>query len=157
MARPRHADMMKMRVVPILVCAALASALSGCGSGQTAGKEQSKAAASQTPLSGTWAVKTLVDADGQSVLAARYADKVHLTFTNGMMSGDSGCNDLGGPYTQDGADLAFSPEMMTTLVGCKDEPPLMTRLLDVRHLGGAGDVRYLLDADEAKIAELHRR
>jgi len=156
MAHPRHADMMKMRATHILVCVAMASALSGCGSGQTAGKEQSKAAASQPPLSGTWAVKTLVDADGQSVLAARYADRVQLTFSNGTMSGDSGCNDLGGPYTQDGADLVFSPEMMTTLVGCKGEPPLMTRLLAVRHLSGAGDVRYLLDAADAKIAELHR-
>lgn len=150
---------MNLRPIPILLCAVLASALSGCAAEQAAEKGQSaqaqQDAAAQTPLSGAWAVTALVDTDGKSVLTGRYSDELQVTFANGKVSGDSGCNDIFGTYTQDGADLVFSPDLGSSLVGCH-EPPLLKRLLDVRHLSGAGDERYLLGADDTTIVELRR-
>ena len=79
-----------------------------------------------------------------------------MTFTKGEMSGDSGCNSVFGTYEQDGDDLTFPPRQLgSTLVGC-DEPPLVRRLLDVRHLSGSGDVRYLHAGNWMIIVELRR-
>ncbi len=110
-------------------------------------------------LNGTWAVRGLVGPDGGSVLVGPYAGKLEMTFKDGEMSGNSGCNTVFGTYEQDreeGGNLVFPRRQLgSTLVGC-DEPPLVTRLLDVRHVSGTGDVRYLHAANWMIIAELQR-
>jgi len=112
------------------------------------------------PLTGTWTVRALVGATGQSVLPVPYAHKVKMTFKDGGMTGTTGCNDVFGTYEQGGdrgQNLVFPrAQLGSTLVGC-DEPPLVTRLLDVRHVSGSGDVRYLHAANWMIVAELRRR
>lgn len=106
-------------------------------------------------------MRALVGRDGQSVLPGPYADKVRMTFQNGEMTGTTGCNDVGGPYEQSGnqgQDLVFPrAQLGSTLALCRDDPPLVTRLLEVRHVSGSGDVRYLHAANWMIVAELRRR
>lgn len=171
---PRHTDVMALRIGIVLSCVALASPMSGCaaeksGEGTEApqaqvnveGAEQSterrpSPSTTEPTLRGTWAVRALVGSQGESVLGGPYARKLEMTFTDGEMSGNSGCNTIFGPYEQNGQDLTFPPRRLgSTLVGC-DEPPLLRRLLDVRHLSGSGDVRYLHADNWMIVAELHR-
>lgn len=115
---------------------------------------------SSTALNGTWTVRSLVGANGQSVLTNSYAHKVLMTFKNGKMTGTTGCNGVFGTYRQSGEqgqDFVFSrTQLGSTRVKCSDEPPLVTRLLAVRHASGSGDVRYLHAANWMIIAELRR-
>lgn len=110
-------------------------------------------------LNGTWTVHSLIGPDGRSVLPASYAHKVEMTFKDGQMTGTTGCNDVFGTYEQSGDRGLVFPraQLGSTLVGCGDEPPLITRLLDVRHVSGSGEVRYLHAASWMIVAELRRR
>lgn len=155
--------------------AALASVVNGCSAEKSVeanhapheqvnvqGAQQSaeRPTASNSPavtLSGTWAVQALIGPQGKSVLVGPYAREREMTFTNGEMSGSSGCNSVFGTYEQDGKDLTFPPQQLgSTLVGC-DEPPLVRRLRDVRHVSGSGEVRYLHADNGMIVAELRRR
>lgn len=111
-----------------------------------------------TSLDGDWTVRALVGTSGQSVLSASAIDKMKLTFARGDMTGTTVCNSVWGTYEQGGAqDLRFFNEKLgTTLVACRDEPPLTSRLLDVRHVSGSSDVRYLHAENWMIIAELRR-
>ena len=141
------------RIPLLLTGLVLASALSGCAGQSSDGPPSSTPKPS---LSGTWVVTALVGSDGKSLLTGPFADRLRMTFTDGQMSGNSGCNSIFGPYRLDGDDLIFTyGQMGTTLVGC-DEPPLLQRLREVRHLSGEGDVRYLQSASRATIVELRR-
>lgn len=114
-----------------------------------------------TSLNGTWRVLALIGSNGQSVLPASYAHEVKLTLHDGKMTGTTGCNDVFGVYKQsgeDGQDLVFPRTPLgSTLVGCRDEPPLIARLLEVRHVSGSGNVRSLHADNWMIIAELRRR
>jgi len=105
-------------------------------------------------------VRALVGANGESVLPDSAGDEVRLTFANGQISGSTGCNSVFGTYKQsgtDGADLRFPREDLgSTLVGCTDEPPLIARLLAVRHVSGSPGVRYLHAEDWMIVVELRR-
>lgn len=165
---------MGLRIGVILSCAALVSAANGCaaerpvesshapqGSVIVQGAEPpaERPTASKSPeptLSGTWAVHALVGPQGKSELVGPYADELEMTFRNGDMSGSSGCNSVFGTYKQDGGDLTFRPRQLgSTLVGC-NEPPLLRRLLDVRHLSGSGDARFLHAGNWMIVVELRR-
>jgi len=119
----------------------------------------SAAPTSETSLEGDWIVRALVGTDGQSVLPASARDRVKLTFAHGAMTGTTGCNSVFGSYEQGGAqgqDLRFPGERLgSTLVAC-EEPPLIPRLLDVRHVSGSAGVRYLQAENWIVIAELRR-
>lgn len=116
---------------------------------------------SPTALDGIWAVQALVGPDGQSKLEGPLADKVEMTFKDGEVSATTGCNEVFGTYDQSGdqgQDLVFPrAQLGSTLVACSDEPPLVPRLLDVRHVSGSDDVRYLHADDWLIVAELRRR
>ena len=108
-------------------------------------------------LDGTWTVVGLVGPNGESVLPDAYQGKVTLTFDHGQLSGSTGCNDVFGTYVQTGRDLVFpAADLGSTLVGCGDEPPLVSRLLDVRHISGSGDVRRLHADNWMILVVLHR-
>lgn len=54
-------------------------------------------------------------------------------------------------------DLRFPREQLgSTLVSCTDEPPLVSRLLNVRHVSGSAGVRYLHAENWMIVAELRR-
>ena len=110
-------------------------------------------------LNGSWTVRALVGSGGQSVLPASYAHKVEMTFKDGELTGTTGCNDVFGTYEQSGDRGLVFPraQLGSTQVGCGDEPPLLTRLLDVRHVSGSGDVRSLHAANWMIVAQLRRR
>lgn len=129
----------------------------------TSASPSSPTASDSTPitdLQGTWIVRGLVDADGESVLVASPKGKVRLTFADGKVTGTTGCNDISGTYKQrgeDGTDLRFPRKQLgSTLAACANEPPLLSRLLDVRHVSGIPRVRYLHAEDGMIIAELRR-
>lgn len=111
-------------------------------------------------LDGRWVVVQLFGADGQPLLSASSTSEVELTFDHGQLSGTTGCNDIFGRYAQSGdlgEDIAFQRNALgSTQVGCSDEPPLVRRLLDVRHVTVAGDGRDLTDAAGVTVATLDR-
>jgi heat shock protein HslJ len=113
-----------------------------------------------TDLQGTWTVRSLIGANGESVLPPSARGDVRLTFASGKLTGTTGCNSVFGTYEQDGEngqDLRFPRDQLgSTLVGCTNEPPLISRLLDVRHVSGSNGARYLLAKDGSVVAELRR-
>jgi heat shock protein HslJ len=123
----------------------------------------SEAATATEPvdLEGTWRVRALVGSDGHSVLPKRYRGKVVMTFDDGKLTATTGCNDVFGSYRQSGAaggDLIFPHgDLGSTLVGCSDEPPLVSRLVNVRHVSIAGDTMTLHAADGTTLVDLRRR
>lgn len=117
------------------------------------------ASSASTALNGTWTVRALLDPDGHSAIGSLYVHKVRMTFDDGEMTGDTGCNSISGTYRQSGdrgQGLLFSRGLGSTLVGCRDEPPLVRRLLDVRSVSGSGDIRVLHDEGGKVVAELQR-
>ena len=112
-----------------------------------------------TSLEGDWIVRALVGTDGQSLLPKTAAGRVTLTFAHGAMTGTTWCNSVFGTYEQGGTqdqDLRFPHEKLgSTAVGCS-EPPLLARLLDVRHVSGSAGVRYLHAENWMIVVELRR-
>lgn len=123
-------------------------------------RSTSAAPTNDTNLDGEWIVRALVGTDGQSVLPASAGERLRMTFAHGAMTGNTGCNSVFGSYEQSraqGQDLRFpSDKLGTTLVACKDEAPLISRLLDVRHVSGSADARLLYAENWMIIAELRR-
>lgn len=97
---------------------------------------------------------------GQSVLTNSARGKVRLTFADGGVTGTTGCNSVFGTYEQSGdkgQDLRFPRKGLgSTLVGCSDEAPLVSRLLQVRHVSGSAGIRTLLAANWLIIVQLRR-
>lgn len=110
-------------------------------------------------VEGTWSVRALNWVDGSSLLTPSTQGVVTMTFSRGLMTGETGCNSVWSDYTQsgsDGQDLKFSPQNVGgTSVACAGEPQLTQRLLAVRHVTGTADVRFLQDENGTMVAELH--
>lgn len=174
LVRTRHARRRRAVLLAAAVSAAVVAVVGGTavlsGPGSSPQRDLGPADTSVSPspttesstsgtLNGTWTVRALVGPDGQSVLSSSYDHTVEMTFKDGEMTGTTGCNDVFGTYEQSGdRGLVFPrPQLGSTLVGCGDEPPLITRLLDVRHVSGSGAVRYLHADNWMIIAELRRR
>ncbi|HEX6373318.1 MAG TPA: META domain-containing protein [Longimicrobium sp.] len=70
------------------------------------------------PLAGTsW---ELAELNGQPAASASGVGALTLVFgADGRASGNGGCNQFGGPYTQDGAALRFGP-LVSTRRACVD-------------------------------------
>ena len=114
-----------------------------------------------TQLDGTWIVTALAGTEPTpSVLSGYFEGRVLLTFDNGRVVGQTGCNEIGAGYEQSGdlgQDITFTGGSSSE-VACPDgEPPLLDRLSTVRYVSGAGDRRYLLKEDDQVIFELRRR
>ncbi|MFT4262612.1 MAG: META domain-containing protein [Nocardioides sp.] len=102
-------------------------------------------------VEGTWIVEAVFDDAGGSV-PLRSTRPARLVFAGGRMLGDTGCNDISSSYEQRGAagtDLVFG-DIRSTLVGCADEPPLASRLADVRHATTRGDGTLSLGGEDGK-------
>jgi heat shock protein HslJ len=111
-------------------------------------------------VEGTWTVDALVGKNGQSVLPDSARNELRLTLSDGKLTGTTGCNSVFGTYERggdDGRDLHFPhPDLGSTTKDCADEPPLVSRLLDVRHVSGSGAVRQLHAENWMIIAVLRR-
>ncbi|MFL6158516.1 MAG: META domain-containing protein [Marmoricola sp.] len=111
-------------------------------------------------LEGDWQVTALVGDDGSSVLKGRYAKKLRLKFSAGRMTGTTGCNSIFAGYTRSGAsgsDLTFSYDYGSTTAYCRDDEAdvkLRDLLQEVRHVGEADGVIYLMAENGATIAAL---
>jgi heat shock protein HslJ len=144
---------MNMRAVVLVLCGVTACTLSACADDQPVVEP----APTPAPLVGSWDVVGLKGSDGASVLTGQFADDLQLSFADNAMTGVSGCNDIFGEYTQSGADVVFMRDALgTTLVGCH-EPPLLSRLMEVRQVSGSGETRSLRAEDGSVIVDLRRR
>lgn len=118
------------------------------------------ARAGATDLTGPWRVVALNGRNGRTLMP-EVGRLMTLSFSEGLVQGNSTCNAISGTYLQggqDGRDLLFPRnKLTTTLVGCSGgEPPLLSRLSHVRHVSGARGVRYLRSAIGMVIIELRR-
>jgi heat shock protein HslJ len=111
----------------------------------------------QIDLEGKWIVIALVGRDGRPALPQHRPNRARLTFHDGRLGGTTGCNDLFGRYVQRGVTLRFpSRSLGSTLVGCSWEPPLVSRLLDVRSVAHDQGGTYLEDANGKVVVALVR-
>lgn len=109
-------------------------------------------------IEGKWKVTALTDADGQSATNGPYAKTMRLSFEDGRLSGQTGCNKILGNYEQggvNGRDLDLANVEQTEGV-CPDEPPLRNRLEDVRHVSEADGTLQLHAENWMIIAVLER-
>jgi heat shock protein HslJ len=113
-----------------------------------------------TKLDGTWTVTAFAGSGpSASALPAYFQGRVKVTFDKGRLNGYTGCNWFTSSYEQSGGqgqDITFIGGGLTEVACQEDEPPLLDRLSAVRHVGGAGNTRYLLDDDDQIIFELTR-
>lgn len=115
------------------------------------------AASGQPQLDGTWKVEGLIGPDGHSLLDDSERGRVTLTFDHGKVSGSTGCNQISGTYRQDGPDLRFDRGALgSTLALCTNEPPVVQRLLAVRHVSTASGHLHLHAANWMIVVDLVR-
>lgn len=98
------------------------------------------------PLVGTpWVVEGLVSGDAVASLPAGVT--AALTFEDGRVAVESGCNTGGGGYALDGAILTFEP-LATTMMACEGPAMEVERaVLTVL----AGSVTYEIEADTLRL------
>jgi heat shock protein HslJ len=93
----------------LLILFVMALAISAC-TAQGAGASQS--------LTGEWKLTSYGPADAQTPAVADV--EAGLTFNeDGTITGNSGCNGLGGNYTVDGDQIKFD-QIISTLMACDD-------------------------------------
>lgn len=83
----------------------------------------SACAAQATGLEGTWKLAEYGPV-GATIPAMADVDASFTFDGDGMVSGTSGCNSMGGEYEVNGNEITFGP-LTSTLMGC--EEPLMTQ------------------------------
>jgi heat shock protein HslJ len=107
-------------------------------------------------LEGTWVVTALVDGNGHPALPQQ-GGRVRITFHDGKLTADIGCNEVSGTYEKSGHLLHIpSSSMSVTLVGCGPEAPLASRLLVVRSVARDQGGTYLEDASGKVVVALAR-
>jgi len=130
--------------------------------GMTArGRAQPTESSGPVKLEGEWKVTELTNRAGRSLLTGRFVTAVRMKFSQGKVTGSTGCNDVFADYKQSGIDGRFltfpnGEGFGSTLAACTNEPPLMTRLLEVRYVSEWDGVLYLRGASGPTIAVLER-
>jgi heat shock protein HslJ len=107
-------------------------------------------------LRGAWRVTAVKDAEGKSAPITKFTERARIEFNEGRVSGNDGCNDFSGRFTQSGPDrhdLTLRITLMTA-VGCRPDPT--PRLVEVRHIAEENGFLYLKDENWATIATLER-
>jgi heat shock protein HslJ len=128
----------------------IALALSACSSqstqqpiGQNPGTEEPSASGS---LIGVWKLTAYGPADAP--IPAVEGVEAGLSFSeDGMASGTSGCNGLGGDYTVEGDQITFG-EFVSTLMAC--DPPIMEQE-DAAHKVMSGTATYTIEGETLTI------
>jgi heat shock protein HslJ len=85
-------------------------ALGACGS---------SSGVSASDLNGSWSLTSVTGADGQTV-AIPAGVSPGITFQDGQVNGDTGCNSFSGSFTLDGSTIDFGP-LKTTRMVCADD------------------------------------
>jgi heat shock protein HslJ len=139
-SRPRHL------LIPAVLLSVLA--LAACGSSSTSGSAAEPAA----ELAGTsWVLASYAGADGAAAPAKAAGNQGSLAFgTDGTFTGSTGCNRMGGTYTQDGSALTLQLGPMT-LMACmgpvaRQEEAIVAALPEVASFT-AGDTLVLMSGD----------
>ena len=121
-------------------------AVSVCGSSNDVTASPTTAGSSTTLEGTTWvlAKKTELGAELGDVVAS-------ATFTNGTVSGTSGCNTYNGPYKVDGDKLTIGPNLVSTQMACGPaetavEKVFLERLPKVASYSIAGSTLTLADS-----------
>ncbi|MFN7150112.1 MAG: META domain-containing protein [Microthrixaceae bacterium] len=112
-------------------------------------------------MEGTWDVVALVGESGKSVMPPELHGKVSLTFDDGALVGDTGCNLIRGTYgtePNDGEGLRLTLELSSiTRAACAVEAPLVERLGTVRYTTVSDGHRYLHAENWMIVAQLRRQ
>ena len=104
-----------------------------------------------TALEGTsWQLVSYVNADGETVDAVPGAD-AGITFQDGSVSGNAGCNSFSGSYTVEGNQISVGP-MAMTMMACEDALMAQEQAVTAALSGAAtyamdGETLQLMDAD----------
>jgi len=121
-------------------------AVSACGSSNDVTASPTTAGSSTTLEETTWVLgkKTELGAELGDVVAS-------ATFTNGTVSGTSGCNTYNGPYKVDGDKLTIGPNLVSTQMACGPaetavEKVFLERLPKVASYSIAGSTLTLADS-----------
>ena len=102
-----------MNALASILSLAAAGVLAACASAGTPGVNR--------PLDGTdWRLVELTGSPLAPGAASGDAPFLRFDADSGRVTGDTGCNLLGGPFTRDGASLAFGA-LVTTRRACLDE------------------------------------
>ncbi len=115
------------------------------------------ACSSQDKLNGDWQLQ----AYGPTTNPIPAQAKAALTFADGELSGNTGCNSLSGQYRIVGNELLFY-ELSTTLIACLDanimqqENHLLTGLNSVSRFTVQGNQLVLYDADGQQVLVFQR-
>ena len=127
--------------------------------GTTGGTTGSSMAADEsTALEGTvWNLQTVAGPDGTAV-AAVASSNAFVRFSDGQLSGNSGCNSITGTYTVSGDDGLTISMGATTMMACADpdvmtqEQQLVTNLAGVATYAVEDSTLVLSAADGAELA-----
>jgi len=113
------------RLIALLTTCLLAMLAAGCGSQASSSPE------------GTWTG----------------AEETHLELSaDGTVTGNDGCNHIGGSWEEDGEQIVFS-DMIATLMACQD---VDVWLQDPRTATITGDTMVVYGPGETELGELHR-
>ena len=81
------------------------------------------------------------------------AEDTHLELTaDGTVTGNDGCNHVGGSWEEDGEQIVFS-DMIATLMACQNVDVWLT---DPRTATITGDTMVIYGPGETELGELHR-
>jgi heat shock protein HslJ len=103
----------------LIVVASLAALVAACGGASATPKPS----LGPIDLNGTsWRLISYLTPDGTNYTVPS-AVTPGASFANGQFSGDTGCNQANGPYTQDGTSISIGP-VATTKKACQE--PMLT-------------------------------
>lgn len=141
----------------VLVMSVLALLLAACQPIQPEGPSAAPAGGSAASTGGTELVGTqwlLTTINGEATLAD--VSVTALFDAEGNVGGTGGCNNYGGPYTVDGANLTIGPNLFSTMMACEDaimaqEGAYLLALTSIATYAIEGETLTLSGADGAAL------
>jgi heat shock protein HslJ len=147
----RHLTFAVMLAVVVGACAKPAGGAAGASTASP------QSAASTTIADTSW---TLTHLGTEPVVVVDKQRAPYLTFKDGRVSGNAGCNRLSSGYTQDGRSLTLTPMALTRMAcptGMDVESKFTAALGKVAGLKRTDNQLDLLDASGATVARLTAR
>jgi len=117
--------MAPLRPVPASALLLVAAVLTACGGGSSSGTATDPAGVlTADDLGGTAYLSASVD--GHDVVAG---SRIRLSFEDGRMAADAGCNSMAGTYDVTDGRLAWTSDPASTQIGCPEELMLQDQWL----------------------------
>lgn len=89
-------------------------------------------------VQGTWRLTSLRDANGVALPVQSQGRPATLSLEDGKFTGTTGCNLISGSFrlgAEGNSTIVFpSNDLLSGAGGCQDEPPVLSRLPDVRQI-----------------------